>query len=369
MLIYYFNINKNWYIMENYRNISENIKYYRYINNLTQEGLARASGVSLPTVKKAEGGASLRLSTLKALAQALDISIDELAKPSRRLKTARFRVSRELRSKEELVSVVISRLEDYNRLEKITGKYLPETVFSGTHLKPVEQAGKCRQTAGLDMLSPVIDVEKTVSALGVKLLSVNINTEKLSSLSVGRQDGGPAVVLVDNGHKSYEQAVFSIFHELGHMFMHRNIDKAIDDKVIKAEEDEADMFALHFLIPQEGLKLHWEANKGLHWTDRVMKIKHIFGVSYLAVLKRLGNYKELVKLFKADYGGVLKEGKEPETLHKKLYAEQRLGELAVEAVLAGKLTAAEGAEILQMDESGMKRLCRNYTASQYIKFQ
>jgi len=62
--------------------LAENMKKYRKKLKLTQEALARKADISYNTVIKleSEGIVDPRLETLKKLAKALDISIDELAR-------------------------------------------------------------------------------------------------------------------------------------------------------------------------------------------------------------------------------------------------------------------------------------------------
>jgi len=60
--------------------LAENIKKYRRKLKLTQEGLARKADISYHTIAKLEGKGITdpRMETLKKLANALNISIDEL---------------------------------------------------------------------------------------------------------------------------------------------------------------------------------------------------------------------------------------------------------------------------------------------------
>ena len=60
--------------------LAENIKKYRKRLKLTQEGLARKADISYNTIIKLEsrGITDPRMETLKKLASALNVSIDEL---------------------------------------------------------------------------------------------------------------------------------------------------------------------------------------------------------------------------------------------------------------------------------------------------
>ena len=60
--------------------LAENIRKYRKKLKLTQEGLARKVDISYSTIIKLETGviSDPRMETLKKLAHALNVSIDEL---------------------------------------------------------------------------------------------------------------------------------------------------------------------------------------------------------------------------------------------------------------------------------------------------
>jgi len=58
------------------------LRKIRRLRDLTQEELAKRSGVSLASIHKAETGASSpRLDTLEALAGALDVDVQDLIQP------------------------------------------------------------------------------------------------------------------------------------------------------------------------------------------------------------------------------------------------------------------------------------------------
>ena len=344
--------------MDGVKDISENIKLYRYQSGITQEELAKISGIALATIKKVETGKTgIRRRTVNAIASALSVDTATLLAPARRLSTVRFRSCRNMRSKEGIISFIINKLDNYNKLESVTNDYLPKVYKTVKPLNtPVENAAMLRELLGLDSVSPVSDISHTLSLLGVKLFSVSVNTEKFFSLSVGEKDGGPAVIVNSNDKITYEQSVFSIAHEIGHFVMHSEKRSEINNEIIWAEEDEADLFASYFLMPEKGFNLYWSSNRGLYWTDRVIKIKQIYGVHYKTVLYRLGNFDRLYGKFLKEYkNGALKDDRDPEPLYKKLFIEERMHNLTVNAINEKKLTIAEGAEILKISKADMKR--------------
>lgn len=62
--------------------IGKAIRKYRQEKNMSQEALARAASLSLPTVVKIESGETPNpgIDTVKKLAVALSVSVDELLK-------------------------------------------------------------------------------------------------------------------------------------------------------------------------------------------------------------------------------------------------------------------------------------------------
>ncbi len=78
--------------------------------------------------------------------------------------------------------------------------------------------------------------------------------------------------------------IFTLAHELGHYFIHkdRNVDILYRERDNHDEaEREADHFAAMILIPEETIRVYWPI------ADGVQGLTNIFGVSYPAMLNRL----------------------------------------------------------------------------------
>lgn len=62
--------------------IAKNIKKYRNKMGISQDKLSKLAGITLPTITKIESGATPdpRIETVKKIADALGISVDELLK-------------------------------------------------------------------------------------------------------------------------------------------------------------------------------------------------------------------------------------------------------------------------------------------------
>ena len=78
---------------------------------------------------------------------------------------------------------------------------------------------------------------------------------------------------------------FTVAHELGHYFLHRNVnsdilyrEKSNSDSDI---EKEANEFAAELLMPESAIRAYWPI------ADSIQNLANIFGVSYLAMKTRL----------------------------------------------------------------------------------
>ena len=71
--------------------IGRNIRQHREERHWTQEELAIIAGIDVRTIQRAENGQKLALETLKAIANAFEITIDQLSKDSQEEALAEFR--------------------------------------------------------------------------------------------------------------------------------------------------------------------------------------------------------------------------------------------------------------------------------------
>lgn len=73
----------NRYIADNYNILISNIKYYRKINNLTQEQLAERADLSVSYIKQLESGhtyKNITFGSIAKIASALEIELEALFK-------------------------------------------------------------------------------------------------------------------------------------------------------------------------------------------------------------------------------------------------------------------------------------------------
>src|SRR5207245_1218913 len=119
---------------------------------------------------------------------------------------------------------------------------------------------------------------------GVKVCAMRIASDAFFGLSVAKSDGGPAIAVNVWDRISVERWIFTAAHELGHLLLHFSAYDVARTAEDKSEENEANQFASHFLMPDDVFRSEWDEARGHGLVDRVFKVKRIFHVSYRTVL-------------------------------------------------------------------------------------
>ncbi len=360
--------------------IAQNVRRLRTAKRFSQKALAESAGLSLPAVKNLEGAkAEPRMNTLQSVARALEVRLEALFYPVRELKTVRFRSNKQMRGRENLLADIARWLDDFIYLEKTLAEHIPFKLKKiGGQIEKDDIAGAanlCRKALGLRDTEPIHDICGLLEHAGVKVLSVSMASDGFFGLSLGEEDGGPAIVV--NGWKRIpvERRIFSAAHELAHLMFHQNAYDVRQTEENKEEERQANLFAGHFLLPDEGFRKEWNEASGLALVDRVFKVKRIFRVSYKAILVRLIEYgavdNEIWKKFNWTYQQryrrklTFKEepmgiGGEPFGMHQFDFFEDRLSRLTRKAVEIDKISLSRGAEILRISIEEMQELLANW---------
>lgn len=361
--------------------LARNVRRLRTAKRCSQSGLANAAGLSLPALKNIElAKTEPRVRTVQAIAKALEVRLQDLFVSVRELQTVRFRSSRRMQNRENILAEVARWLDDFNYLEKVLGEGVPfslkVTRAECSSDRVVETAGLCRKKLGLKPDEPIYNICGLLEHAGVKVLSVPMASDGFFGLSVGEEDGGPAVVVNVWERISVERRIFSAAHELGHLMLHPQAFDVSQIAEDKEEEQEADCFASHLLMPNDGFRKEWKEASGLHWVDRVFKVKRIFRVSYKTVLYRLiedGAVESSIWMrFQQAYQQKFKrklpfkeepmamDSTEPFGLQRFDFFEDRFRRLTKEAVEKDKISVSRGAEILCISIEEMQDLLENW---------
>lgn len=381
--------------------IAVSLRRLRKAHELTQAELAEAAGLSLGAYRNLEGRKSVpRVDTLQSLANALDVPLQELVTPIPEFRAVRFRSFKRLKTREQILADVARWLKDFNDLEEILGdrepyelkgfKWSRVTSSGGAREeRPIAAARWVRETFGLAGDEPVRDICGLLEANGIKVLPVRVASDAFFGLSVGPVDGGPAIVVNTWERISVERWIFTAAHELGHLVLHAQ-DYDVDEREEgRDSEREANVFAGHFLMPEEAFAREWEDARGLGSIDRVLKVKRIFRVSYRSVLYRLSEglddpaafWRSFQVEYKRRWGNsLLKEDEpealavdafrasfpepspagEPEKLSRSDFLEDRLSRLVRNAIEKSAITLSRGAEIMGLSLKEMRELSASW---------
>jgi Zn-dependent peptidase ImmA (M78 family) len=312
------------------------------------------------------------MNTLEAISRGLGIRIYDLFATSKPLKTVRFRSTKKSPIHDNILARISLLLEDYifleNEIEDRLFFNLSQIQNNFKEKNPVEVAKSCRKILGMNETDPVFNISHIFEKVGVKIIFITINSDKIFGLSVGEEDGGPAVIVNDWDRITSERKIFTAFHELGHLILHPDAYNVEITKENEDEEKEADLFASHFLMPQEGFEKIWDETYGLSLIDRVFTIKFRYRVSYQAVLHRLietgfanSSIKEhFQKLYELKYNKPLKPKQEPMGLNQKIFIDNRFHRLIRKAIEQDKISLSRGAEILNIKIGEMQEYVKNW---------
>ena len=377
-----------------------NLRRFRTAKGLSQQALADMAGMSRIGYRDIEvGKATPRLASLQRIADALGISVPDLLAPVRELTHVRFRADKKMMTRENILADVARWLDDYEELEDLLGQPRDWTLADlAKHLRRSRKRGPelgnhAAQQArdALELGDECIrDMCGLLEDNGVKLLTSSVASEGFFGLSVGTQDGGPAVVVNVWDRISVERWIFTAAHELAHLLLHPHAYDVSKTQEAEAEETEADAFAGHFIMPDHLFQAEWEQARGLDLVDRVFKVKRIFRVSWQTVLYRVaadrpkGERRKLWQQFnfayEKRYGQSLTRRSEPEALDPKDFGgrpadrvaeeparcidddfqEDRLSRLVREAVETEKISLGRAAEILGVDLPRMRDLASSW---------
>lgn len=363
--------------------LAQNIRRLRTAKGLSQRALADSAGLSLPSIKNLESAKiEPRMNTIQAIARSLEVKLQVLFMPVHELKSVRFRSNRRIQNRENILADVSRWLVDFNYLESALNEHV-KFKLSGTRNhcdrnNIISCAKACREKLNIKPTEPIHDICGLLEDAGVKIYPFPMSSDGFFGLSIREEDGGPAIVVNIWDRISVERRIFTAAHELGHLILHAEAYDVSQSSEDKDEEHEADLFASHFLLPNEGFEKEWNEAAGLHWVDRVFKVKRIFHVSYKTVLMRLiqngiadqkiwmrFNHDYQIRFnrtltFKEEPAGI--DSNEPYRLQQFDFYEDRLSRLTRKAVENDTISLSRGAEILHISIREMQDLLSSWEA-------
>lgn len=338
-----------------------NLRRVRVAKGLSQVELAKLADLSRVAYRSIETGkAQPRVNTLTRLADALNVKIEHLLSPTRTLTKVRFRARKKMNSRKDTLVHVARWLDDYAELEKLL-RDKPQFKFEPLALKlarikpgparAIHAAFEARTLLNLKPRDSIRDVCGLLEDHGIKVFPFELASTEFFGLSISKDEGGPALVVNVWDRISVERWIFTAIHELGHILLHLHSFDVDRDKEDKAEEDEANLFASHFLMPEDVFLAEWNEARGLSLVERVLKVKRIFKVSWRTVLYRaFPNDKWIWQRFPKEYlaatGKELGPKDEPRRLSRSEFTSDRRDRLIRRAVDDGEISLSRAAEIL-----------------------
>lgn len=369
--------------------LGTNLARVRGQKGLSQAEVAEKAGISRQAYRTLEvGGGQPRARTLEAVAGALRVPIDVLLRPVQPLRHVRFRADKKMATRNQVLANVSRWLENYRDLEQQLGRTKPAQIGEcRKSLSPEECAVSAREAFHLGETELIRDICGLLEDNGIKVFLPRIASEGFFGLSVGAEDGGPAVVVNTWERISVERWIFSAAHELGHLLMHLDAYDIEQESEDDEQEKDADRFASGFLMPHDIFRQEWEQARGRPLVDRVFKLKQIFRVSYKTVLYRVAQetgdkgiwgkfyaqYKQRTGrgLAKTDEPGAMpevefgpspapKRSEEPEQVRASAFMDDRLWRLVRHGVESGEISMSRGAEILGLSAREMRKVASGW---------
>lgn len=373
--------------------LSHNLRRIRDAMKLSQAELAERAKLSLVAYRNIESGsAQPRVDTLLRISEVLGVKLQDLLVPARELKAVRFRALKRMTSREQVLIEVVRWLDDYAELETVLGEHshfrLEKLARALSKGRPGIQrarfaAERTRRALKLASDAGIRDICGLLERCGVKVYPLHLASDAFFGLSVGKEDSGPAVVVNVWDRISVERWIFTAAHELGHLLLHLGAFDVKKTGENMREEEEANQFASHFLMPDDVFNREWQDARGLPLLDRVLKVKRIFRVSYRTVLyrlseqkpygkaiwqqfqlayqeqfeKSLGQSEEPSSLLPRDFNATMVEPRaagEPKRLNSLDFVEDRLCRLVRAALEKELISVSRAAEILNVDLRTMR---------------
>ena len=237
---------------------------------------------------------------LENLADVFHIGLlDVISAPKVRIEKIRFRSTKPLKSRSEILAFVARELASYSELEELMGyeqnlncvNSISNSILQSWNGNPESAAIMARTLLGLDSSKKqelIRDLCGLLESRGrVKILRVDLKNPDFFGLSVRDEILGAAVVVNSWERISIERQIFTLAHEFGHLILHKDDYDPLQKEEEIRREGEANQFASHFLMPRSLFEKEYKDALGLSLFDRVLKVKKIFRVSYKAILFRI----------------------------------------------------------------------------------
>ena len=267
-----------------------------------QEDIAILLGVSRPTVIAIEkGDRPLKPDEILLLRKYFPLDIHRaLTSPFTVEPIALwFRLPSREKFSPDIENALKKKLYDFifhaRTLDNILGQSSPawQSVYPIAHLPPETAAEwiaqKERQRLNLGIM-PIADMRTLLEEnIGIRTLLLDLPSSVSGCFNFSTGNG--ATIIVNRKHR-FGRKNFSFAHEFGHFLAHReqSIPPSSEYNLNTPEEQFANTFARHFLMPRDGIISRVQAliqqNSTLTVGD-IVGLAHAFGVSFDAMVRRM----------------------------------------------------------------------------------
>ncbi|HAT8752896.1 TPA: ImmA/IrrE family metallo-endopeptidase [Legionella pneumophila] len=142
-----------------------------------------------------------------------------------------------------------------------------------------------KESFGSESISYPVDLNKVAKRCGLKIKFVTFKQDNVDGAFSRKKNE-----IYVNSSAPLSRKLFTIAHELGHYFLHSDIEQDIflrSDRISstgdKEKEQAANWFAAALLMPKKAFLDYWE------WCSDLDIISEMFGVSYSAAYYRAKN--------------------------------------------------------------------------------
>ncbi|WIG83360.1 ImmA/IrrE family metallo-endopeptidase [Photobacterium damselae] len=267
---------------------AEKLTVARRAKMLSMEELANSIGKSRQFVHKLEKGTEPTAEVLESLTKALDITknflfserithIDTEKCHFRSLKTRTKTVTLNIKSRVEILSSILRKLDDEFELSEVD---LPDvSAFDITKNSEIERLSESVRHYWELGMGPISNVTELIEHIGIIVSNSKDTHGKVDAFSVA---SARPIIILDNDNASVCRNRFTLAHELGHLLFH--------DDVITGDsitESQADYFASSFLLPRTSFVQEFPCGgDGRFDWDKMANFKARWKVSLKAIIYR-----------------------------------------------------------------------------------
>jgi Zn-dependent peptidase ImmA (M78 family)/DNA-binding transcriptional regulator YdaS (Cro superfamily) len=261
---------------------------------LPQVQLAAMIGVSPATVSKWRAGSQdPEADALERLASVINVSPEWFTRPlpaKVSLPLFRSNASAHVAARQMLearlewaqdISIALEEFVDFPEVKLPVRRYESPEQISASDIE--EAASECRDLWGLGRRA-IPDLALAVEGAGVILVREETGIAPIEGLSAWSEALQRPMILLSADKANGFRSRFDLAHELGHLVLHKGIERSTDSVRYKQMEDQAHRFAGAFLLPAETFAAEVKTPVTL---DSLLLLKQRWGVSVAAIIMRL----------------------------------------------------------------------------------